>query len=624
MSTVERESASRPPVPSEAWLRFAAARGATLWALGPANVARVLAYRLLLRGGVHPAQRVSGTVVTGPFFGPIDARTSLRPPAAWSESATAFGWQPLRNRGIPAWHRNALTGVEASHTDAPWWTISDFDPALGDIKGVWEASRFDWVVSFAQRAAAGDDSARRDLNAWLADWCRYNPPYRGYNWKCGQEASFRVMHLAVGALVASQVTNACPALAELVDLHLRRIAPTVSYAIGQSNNHGTSEAAALFIGGSWKEHLGHGHAGRWTSLGRRLLEDRALALIEPDGSFSQYSVNYHRLMLDTFALAEVWRRRLDLAPFTDTLYARVSAATEWLRAMVDATTGDAPVLGANDGALLLRLTDADYREYRPSVQLAAALFLDGSAYGGGPWNEHLRWLGLEAPERRLAPPTSRLYDDGGNAVLRTGGAATVLRYPRFRFRPSHADALHVDLVVGGRNVLRDAGSFSYFDVNWNAYFSGATGHNTIQFDDNEQMPRLGRFLWGRWLETDRLEPIVVRDDVTTVGAGYVDRFGASHLRRLELRERSLTIRDRIAGFRRQGLLRFRLHPGDWTLDGETFTSGSDTLEVTSRDEALVRRLVDGWESRYYGRKSVVPMAEITMPASGEVVSVYRW
>lgn len=603
-----------------------AARIATLWSLGPSNVARVAAYRLLLRTGLHPVQRLrAAPAPTGPFFRRVAARTPLPPPPAWNASPTTFGWRTSGEHGPPAWHRNALTGATAGRTDAPWWTIPDFDPALGDIKGVWEASRFDWVVSFAQRAAAGDEAALSELDAWLRDWCAHNPPYRGHNWKCGQEASIRVMHLAVAALVTSQVEDAEPALAELVEIHLRRIAPTVSYAKGQSNNHGTSEAAALFIGGSWLERRGDASARRWTTLGRRLLEDRALALIEPDGSFSQYSVNYHRLMLDTFALAELWRRRLGLQAFSRGVCSRLSAATEWLRAMVESTSGDAPVLGANDGALLLQLTGADYRDHRPAVQLAAALFLDASAFAAdGPWRTHLQWLGVEVPDRMLPPPSSRLFDDGGFAVLRRGSATAVLRYARFRFRPSHADVLHVDLWIDDRNALRDAGSFSYFDMDWSAYFSGASGHDTIQFDGHEQMPRLGRFLWGRWLETSEIEPIADGGGALTVGAAYVDRSGASHRRRLELREGSLTVRDRVSGFSTQAVLRFRLHPAPWQLDGSVFTTGSHRLEVSAGDVPLTARLVEGWESRYYGQKTAVPVAEISMSAPGEIVSTYRW
>lgn len=47
----------------------------------------------------------------------------------------------------------------------------------------------------------------------------------------------------------------------------------------------------------------------------------------------------------------------------------------------------------------------------------------------------------------------------------------MLRYPRFRFRPSQADALHLDLWLEGRNLLRDAGTYSYnTESAWLSYF----------------------------------------------------------------------------------------------------------------------------------------------------------
>jgi len=150
-----------------------------------------------------------------------------------------------------------------------------------------------------------------------------------------------------------------PALIELVTLHLRRIEPTLSYAIAQNNNHATSEAAALFIGGSWLDKLGHAEGRHWQRTGTRLLDDGARRLIAHDGSFSQYSVNYHRLMLDTLSLSEVWRRCWDLPLFSDEFYSRAASASAWLRTMVDPATGDAPNIGGNDGANLLQLTDAD-------------------------------------------------------------------------------------------------------------------------------------------------------------------------------------------------------------------------------------------------------------------------
>lgn len=38
-----------------------------------------------------------------------------------------------------------------TNSDRNWWEIPDFDLAVGDIKAVWEASRFDWVPALAQK-----------------------------------------------------------------------------------------------------------------------------------------------------------------------------------------------------------------------------------------------------------------------------------------------------------------------------------------------------------------------------------------------------------------------------------------------------------------------------------------
>ena len=596
--------------------------------LGLSNIARVAAYRLGLRAEVHPVQRIPAVPPpAGPFFSGGGPTVALEPPRAWRQAARYFGWleAPLGDRP-PPWHVHPLTGRPAPGPDRPWWAIPDFDPVLGDIKGIWEASRLDWVVNLAQQAASGDTEALERLNAWLADWCSRNPPYKGHNWKCGQEASIRVMHLALAALVLGEIPSATPALADLVTIHLRRIAPTLGYAVGQDNNHGTSEAAALFIGGSWVEALGARAGRRWSRDGRRLLENRVGRLVQPDGSFSQHSVNYHRLMLDTLCLAETWRRHLNLPAFSDALRARGAAAASWLRAMVDPVTGDVPNLGANDGANLLPLTDADYRDYRPAVQLATALFEGRRAFGGpGPWQAQLAWLGLPTPEAAAPAARTRLYDDGGYAVLHRGDARAVLRYPRFRFRPGHADQLHVDLWVAGENLLRDGGSFGYAaDPEWQAYFPGARCHNTVQFDGREPMPRLGRFLWGSWLKTDAVPVLGEENAAATVAAAYKDAGGASHWRRVELRDGCLAVEDRLAGFSRSAVLRWRLKPGPWTLSGTAVTDGRHRLAVSATVPLVRCELVEGWESRYYLQKTPIPVLEVELGAPGRIVSEYRW
>lgn len=613
-----------------------ATKARTAVALGILNIARAASYRLGVKLNLNPVRRLRAVVPQGPFFRAVRQRRNVLAPAigSWNTNAHLFSRWPFAVTQLPPdWVANPFNGRRVASPERGWWQIPDFDIAVGDIKLIWELSRMDWVLALAQRARLEDVDAIKQLNIWLADWCNSNSPYRGPNWKCGQEASIRVMHLAMAALILAQVRESAPGLLHLVRLHLERIAPTLQYAMAQDNNHGTSEAAALFIGGSWLAAHGVADGARWERMGRRWLENRAARLIGRQGSFSQYSLNYHRVMLDTFCMAEVWRRHLALPAFSACWQARALAATQWLRHMVNPINGDGPNVGANDGARLLQLTDTVYRDHRPSVQLAMALFANQRAYAqDGPWDHALRWLGVSR-ERDVAPvPSHYVADDGGFAMLRRGGAMAMLRYPRFRFRPSQPDALHLDLWLGGENLLRDAGSYSYYtDPHWLNYFGGTASHNTIQFDGRDQMPRISRFLLGDWLKTTWLQPLKEDTQAVRFAAGYRDREGAIHRRGVALGDGLLCVEDDVAGFGRSAVLRWRLAPGTWQLEGapgapRLINADDRTLLMEVRGSMPIVRceLVEGWESRHYLEKTSVPVLEIEVQQPGTLTTEVRW
>jgi len=552
---------------------------------------------------------------------------NLSAPIHWQRSGRIFSHHPFSVSDVPPdWHANPFTGERIVQPERDWWLIPDFDPAIGDIKLIWELSRFDWVLAFVQRARTGDRQSLIRLNNWLNDWCHKNPSYKGPNWKCGQEASIRVMHLAMAALILNQTKTTSVALIDLVELHLQRIAPTIRYAMAQDNNHGTSEAAAMFIGGSWLEKFGRPRGVKWAATGRKWLENRAKRLIGNDGSFSQYSLNYHRVMLDTFSMVEVWRRQLLLPKFSERLQQRVQAAAYWQYAITNRWNGDGPNIGANDGARLLQLTDTDYRDFRPSVQLASVLFAGARAYiDEGVWDHPLSWLGLATPSDLIPEPKSQVFDRGGFALLCDGDAKAVLRYPSFRFRPSQADALHTDLWLQGRNLLRDAGTYSYnTKERWLNYFPGTESHNTIQFDDRDQMPRLSRFLFGDWLKTSVFKSLSRTSDGQTVTAGYKDGYNVRHTRTVNLSSGLLKVTDEVSDFKERAILRWRLEPGDWEITNGLLSKGSHTIFVFCDVPIKRYELVEGWESRFYHEKQSVPVLEVEVNQSGTLITEYRW
>lgn len=595
----------------------------TILGLGLPNLFRVAGYRLGVRSGLHPVRHIRASTPIGPFF----LGEPGRPPAATPEEPVLLfsRWPATAAGDPPDWLADPLTGKRIDRAKQPWWLIPDFDPAVGDIKRIWELSRLDWAPGLARRARSEGAGGSDRLQRWVADWVACNPPYYGPNWKCGQEASIRVMNLAMTALILGQADQPTSGMLDLIEVHLRRIAPTIHYAVAQDNNHGTSEAAALFIGGAWLADHGRSGGAGWERMGRRWLEERVNRLIGTDGGFSQYSVNYHRMMLDTLSISEIWRLRRNRAPFSSHWHGRVQAATEWLRHMINPWNGDGPNIGANDGARLLQITDTDYRDHRPTVQLATALFFDRRAYDSGPWDDGLALLGVETPSVHMPPADSRVADDTGFAVLARGDARAVLRYPRFRFRPSQADALHLDLWIGAENLLRDGGSFSYADARAVEYFGGVFSHNTIQFDGRDQMPRLGRFLFADWLRTSDLEPLSETSDAVAFAAAYQDGAGATHLRRVRLENHGVVITDEISGFSQSAVLRWRLAPGDWNLqNGLCFVCGDRRVSLSATAPIIRCEVVEGRESRHYLEETPLPVVEIEVAGPCVLTTEVRW
>jgi hypothetical protein len=209
----------------------------------------------------------------------------------------------------------------------------------------------------------------------------------------------------------------------------------------------------------------------------------------------------------------------------------------------------------------------------------------------------------------------------------------MLRYPRFRFRPGQADALHTDLWVDGQNLLMDAGSYSYnADAALMAYFSGTEGHNTVQFDGRNQMPRLGRFLFGDWLETEEASPLQEDETSARFSASYRDRQGASHRRTITLTSRSLRVDDEVSGFRERAVLRWRLSPRDWELSqsGDRALCISPAGEparrvlVTSSESISRARISQGLTSRHYLEKEPCPVLEVETQRPSHFTTLYEW
>lgn len=413
---------------------------------------------------------------------------------------TFFGGT-VRNLGMPPqWHQNPMSG-DVAPSDRHWSDLGDF--GFGDIKFIWEPSRFSFVYSLVRAyARTGDERYAEAFWALTESWRRENPPQAGVNWKCGQEIAVRCLAWCFGlkAFLNSSATTdvRIGQLLEMLALSGKRIAANIDYAVSQQNNHGISEAAGLWTLGCLLPFLEA--AENWRATGRQLLNQLATDLFYEDGAFSQHSFNYQRVGLHAY----LWSLRVGDATghsLESRLKQLVAKSGEFLHALQDETSGRLPRYGANDGALILPLNSCDPADYRPLIQACGVIGEGRCFYEPGPWNEDLLWLGEGLPQERCATETPRedVSTSSGYHTMRSENGLLFTRTARFRHRPSHADLLHVDLWWKGHNVAQDAGTYSY---NARDIGDGSLGrtfvHNAVTVDGAEQMERASRFLWLPW------------------------------------------------------------------------------------------------------------------------------
>lgn len=400
---------------------------------------------------------------------------------------------------VADWHTNPLTGFRYNKNQH-WSSIRDLDSAAGDIKFVWEKSRFTFLIPLIRHDLfCGKDHSDLVL-ARIDHWIRTNPVNLGPNWMCSQEISIRVLNWLFALQFYKESPNLTTALfAEITQSiydQMRHVAGNLGFSRKfVQNNHTLTEATALFTTGLLLPFFQE--SAKWKTLGLKVFTEEVVRQIGEDGSYCQHSMNYHRMVVQLFS----WVIRLadlnHVKPDPE-IARRATACVRFLRTFQDESSGWLPNYGPNDGTLLFHLSSAHHRDFRPQLHaLASLLHIDHR-----PADEEASWfLAFDRRLRGFSENKSQgatAFPDSGYYVVRDGTAVLFLRCGAYKTRPFQADNNHLDLWWNGENVLRDAGTYSYNGEPDDD--CAATGcHNTIVIGSENQMQKGTRFIWLNWI-----------------------------------------------------------------------------------------------------------------------------
>ena len=426
-----------------------------------------------------------------------------------------LGYENLDFGSPVDWHYEPLSGRRAPRKH--WKQFDELDAEeTGDKKIVWELNRHQYFFDLgAAFWLTGDERYAATFTEHLDDWMVQNAPGIGVNWVSSLEVSFRAISWIWAFNFFKESASFTPELfhkaLKFIHLHGRHLEKYLSTYFSP-NTHLTGEALGLYYLGTQIPFLKT--AVNWRETGEKILFAELDRQILSDGVYFEQSTWYQRYTIDFYTHFFILKTLNDAAGDVD-LQAKLD---DKLQLMTDFTMfvtrpdGTTPIIGDDDGGKLLpHSSSVKSDDLRAVLSTNAVLFERGDyKFIAGNFAEETLWLlgvnGANSYENLAAhrpEKTSAAFVNGGYFVMRDGWAATdnfllidCGEVGALSGGHGHADALSINLSVGGQTVLTDAGTYSYHESeDVRDYFRASETHNTLTIDGKSQSETNGKFSW---------------------------------------------------------------------------------------------------------------------------------
>lgn len=394
------------------------------------------------------------------------------------------------------WVTNPITNYTYSR-DIHWSLIETLDEKAGDIKYVWEKSRFSYLYHIIRYDYHYDLDHSDFVLDEIMSWIDANPTNCGPNYVCSQEISLRINNWLFALFFYKHSKNLTPAkwdkIISAIFWQVSHVYSNINFSrIAVRNNHAITETLTLYLFGLIFPEMPN--ADRWKNNGKKWFEKEIDYQFENDGTYLQNSMNYQRVVTQLLTVG-ISLSHLYGEQFSKFVYEKAYSSLNFLFQCMEKSSGWLPNYGSNDGALFFPLSSSDYRDYRSQLD-ALHYVLTGKPLLNNLTEESM-WIAhpVNSYPRLVQQAGLIRFDKGGYYLIRESDTFTFLRCGTFK-KKSPPDQLHLDIWHNGEDVIFDGGSYRYNacpeDVR---YFSGTESHNTLMIGNYDQMLKGPRFMW---------------------------------------------------------------------------------------------------------------------------------
>lgn len=370
-------------------------------------------------------------------------------------------------------------------TDRKFWRKVKLNQ-YEDVKIVWEYNRLQFLLPMAIKYKKTQNNEYKNKIIEILDfWEKENEFEYTVNWNSNLEVAIRAINITL-ALLIMQSEQLTQKYSKLLYLHAKHIYSEIAYSdICIPNNHVIGEATALLI---LSKILNVEEGKKWGKKAKKILY-KYTNIIDEDGVSKENSFGYQYFVTKMYILNLCFIEEKDLFAKINQKIIKSLNFLKWT------IINENEILnyGDNDDGFVFSI----YNKFNiaKDIEEYYNLFCNNITYKESKlyrqifnkFNPQNEIKIEETNEEKEFILTRNIFIYKWNNNILFFNAKDIEGH-------AHNDSLAINLIIEGKEVLLDAGTYSYNKSKEDRrFFRGREAHNTIQLEDNAE--QIGSFRW---------------------------------------------------------------------------------------------------------------------------------
>ena len=371
---------------------------------------------------------------------------------------------------------------------------------LGDARTNWEKNRhFDWALLAKAYYVTKEEKYFLELKDTVNSWMQKNPFLYGISWTSAMEFAIRSINWIIALAFVQKSGRDMPELRNGI-INITDYLTKHYSRFSSANNHLLVEATAIGLAGYAFDN------NQWKELACNILSEELEKQNYSDGVNKELSLHYQTFGMEAYLLLmhviqkhndTEWNQWIPMLKKE----AEFVAHSSWREKTICE-------FGDDDEGKILDLQGGEWHQWDYVLQLAS--LVTGVRYSDfETLYENINWLFTrdEIEALRTKPlydaSRSRCFEVGGNTFIRDKQNRILIGIDHAELgfgsiaAHGHADALSFQMLIDGKVVFADPGTYIYHcDIEHRNSFRKTINHNTLCVEGKDQSKMLGAFMWG--------------------------------------------------------------------------------------------------------------------------------